>query len=86
MTYTVQIASVLTVPPDDVLAALSAGGVRGTLLETDPHVRMDVDTEDADGLGIRIGHALESLIATRRWSLVPQQVGVSDFVLRPPAA
>jgi hypothetical protein len=86
MTYTVQIASVLDVPPDDVLAALSAGGVRGTLLETDPYVRMDVDAEDADGLGRRVGHALESLIATRRWSLVPERIGVSEFVLRPPVA
>ena len=86
MTYTVQIESVLAVPPDDMLAALSAGGVRGTVLETDPRLRMDVDADDADGLGARIGHALETLIADRRLSLVPERIGAADFVLRPPAA
>ena len=86
MTYTVQIESAFAVPPDDVLAALSAGGVRGTLLETDPRVRLDVESDDVDGLGLRVGRALETLIATRRWSLFTERVGASDFVLRPPAA
>jgi hypothetical protein len=86
MTYTVQIESVLAVPADDVLAALSAGGVRGTILATDPCLRMDVESDDADGLDTRIGHALETLIASRRWSLVPERIGAADFVLRPAAA
>jgi hypothetical protein len=86
MTYTVQIESAFAVPPDDVLAALSAGGVRGTLLETDPRVRLDVESDDVDGLGLRVGRALETLVAARRWSLFPERIGASDFVLRPPAA
>jgi hypothetical protein len=86
MTYTVQIESVLAVPAADILAALSAGGVEGTILETDPFLRMDVDADDAAGLDTRIGHALETLIAARRWSLVPERIGGADFVLRPHAA
>jgi hypothetical protein len=86
MTYTVQIESVLAVPADAVVAALSAGGVNGTVLETDPCLLMDVDADDGDGLGARIGHALETLIASRRLSLVPERIGHADFVLRPPAA
>jgi hypothetical protein len=86
MTYTVQIESVFAVPADDLLAALSAGGVEGTVLETNPHMRMDVDADDPDGLDTRIGHALETLIASRRWSLVPERIGGAAFVLRPPAA
>jgi hypothetical protein len=78
---TVEIESVLVVPADDVLAALSAGGLEATLLATDPCLRLDVDADDT-----QIGHALEGLTAGRRLSLVPDRVGEHRFVLRPPTA
>ena len=86
MTYTVQIESAFALPADDMLAALSAGGVDGTVVSTDPCLLLDVDAEDANGLGLRIGRALETLIAARRLALVPERIGVADYVLRPPAA
>jgi hypothetical protein len=86
MTTTVRIESVLAVPADAMVAALSAGGVEGTVLETDPFLSMAVPADDEARLASRVAHALESLIADRRLSLVPEQIGAAAFVLRPPAA
>ena len=86
MTFTVSIESVLAVPADDMVAALSVEGVEGTVLETDPFLSMAVPADDEAKLASRIAHALDTLIADRRLSLVPERIGASAFVLRPPAA
>jgi hypothetical protein len=86
MTYTVQIESVLTLPASAMLDALADGGIEGTVIETDPILSMAVPADDAGALSVRIQHALETLIATQRLSLVPERIGEAAFVLRPPAA
>jgi hypothetical protein len=86
MTYTVQIESVLNVPASAMLHALAEGGVEGTVLETDPILSMAVPADDAGALSVRVQHALETLIASRRLSLIPERIGEAAFVLRPPAA
>ena len=86
MTYTVSIESVLDVPAAAMLDALADGGVQGTVLETDPIFSMAVPADDAGALSVRVQHALETLIVSRRLALVPERTGEASFVLRPPAA
>jgi hypothetical protein len=85
MGHTVRIESTRHLPAADVLVALSAGGVEGIVLETSPCVRLRVLAEDATQLARRVALALEGLISERRLALVPDRVGESAFVLRPPA-
>lgn len=85
MGHTVRIESARQLPAADVLAALSAGGVEGIVLETSPCVRLRVLAEDAAQLARRVALALEGLISERRLALVPDRVGEAAFVLRPPA-
>jgi hypothetical protein len=86
MTATLSIESFLAVPAADIVAALSAGGIEGTVIETDPYLSMAIPADDEAKLAARVGHALESLIAERRLSLIPEWIGGSAFVMRPPCA
>lgn len=86
MTYTVSIESVLDVSASAMVDALADGGVLGTVLETDPFLSMAVPADDAGALSLRVQHALETLIASERLALIPERIGESAFVLRPPAA
>ena len=83
MSYTVRIESALAVSADDMIAALLARGVDGTVLETDPCLSMAVPVDDEAKLASSVGHALESLIADHRLPLIAERVGESAFVLRP---
>ena len=85
MTYTVHIESMLAVSADDMVAALLAGGVDGTVLETDPCLRMAVPVDDEAKLASSVEHALDALIADQRLPLVPERIGKAAFVLRPHA-
>ncbi len=86
MTHDVHIETVLPVPADDVLHALSGCGVRGSVIEHGPCVRLSVTDDDALALRTRVALALEALVGSRRLALVPDRVGDMTFILRPPTA
>jgi hypothetical protein len=86
MNHDVHIESAFDLPADDVLTALSAYGVRGSVNSVHPGVSLSVLADDLAGLAKRVELALEGLIATRRLALVPERLGGAAFVLRPPVA
>jgi hypothetical protein len=88
MTHTVEIESVQTMDVHGLLAALSAQGLVGEVLEAGTRFRLHVERDDngsAEALA-QVEHAIEHWLDERHVGLVPQRLGAASVVLRPPAA
>lgn len=85
MTQTIEIECTSHFSTSDLLMALSARGIDGSLRETRPRFLLDVVTDDGAQLVHHVELALEGMIERRALPLVPQHLGAGSFVLRPPA-
>lgn len=82
-----QIIEIQTAPwldTDRMLAALSAQGISGALIEDVPGLRLLVSGPDVRQLSRRVLAALET-VGRGLIPLVPEQIDESTFAVRPPA-
>jgi hypothetical protein len=88
MTHTVEIESVQTMDVHGLLAALSAQGLVGEVLEAGTRFRLHVERDDdASAQALTdVEHAIERWLDERHVGLVPQRLDATSVVLRPPAA
>ena len=87
MTHEIEIESAQLVTADELHGALTESGLETEVVETWPRARLRFTMEGNAGDVVRaVGHALDGWGGTRELQLVPQTVGESLVVLRPPAA
>jgi hypothetical protein len=88
MTHTVEIESARDVDVDGLLAALTAEGLVGEVVEGDHGFRLHIESDgDAGPVAfVDVEHAVERWLDERHVELLSQRVGEDGLVLRPAAA
>ena len=87
MTHEIEIESAQLVTADELHGALSESGLESEVVETWPRARLRFTMDGTAGeIATAVGHALDGWGGNRELQLVPQAVGESLVVLRPPTA
>jgi hypothetical protein len=88
MTHTVEIESVRTMDVHGLLASLSTHGLVGEVVEAGTRFRLHVEREGAafaQALA-EVEHAIERWLGEEHVGLLPERIGETSVLLRPPAA
>ena len=86
MTHEIEIESAQLVTADELHGALSDSGLESEVVETWPRARLRFTMEGTAGEVVSaVGHALDGWGGNRDLQLVPQAMGDSLVVLRPPS-
>jgi hypothetical protein len=80
----VQIESVPLISADQLLVALQAEGVEGSVVELEP-LAVRVSEADLSLLARRVLSAVDGLALIAARPMIPEQVGPVSFVVRPAA-